>query len=123
MSVAGKTDQIEDPSGPLRFAIAVRYRTAIGEPMERTYELDLRYLLGLSQVGSPPLQKLARSIEEIQRDLGHLVSGFRRLQVIAYTKAEIEQENACLEAEFLERQRLQERPGTIEQADEADEAR
>lgn len=64
MSVVGKTDQIEDPSGPLQFTVVAKYRTALGESVGRSFELDLRYLLGLSQVGTPPLQKLARSLEK-----------------------------------------------------------
>lgn len=118
MSIVGKVDKIKDPSGPLRFTIVTRYRNVLGEPMERTFELDLQYLLGLRQAGTPPLEKLADSIENIQKDLAHLASGFRRLKVVTYTKNDIEEETARIEARMLEQKRVRQSPDAVEQADE-----
>ena len=121
MSVVGKVDKIEDPVGPLQFAVTARYRTAFNTAVERRFDLDLRFLLGLVQVGSPPLRKIARSLEEIQKEVKHLASGFHRLRVIAYSKADVEEENARLEAQFSEERKQRGVRGAVEQGDEADE--
>ena len=120
MSVAGKVDKIQDPVGPLQFAVTARYRTAINTAVERRFDLDLRFLLGLAQVGSPPLRKIARSLEELQKEVKHLASGFHRLHVIAYSKADAEEENARLEAHFREERKERGVGGAIEEKDEAD---
>lgn len=103
MSVAGKTSQIEDPKGPYRFTVTARYRTNRRGQVERRFELDLLHLLGLVQVGTSPLLTIARSIESMKRDLEHVVSGFKRLHAVTYTKEDVDREDAEAVALFRER--------------------
>lgn len=117
MSVAGKVDQIET-SNALQFAVTARYRTAFNATVERRFDLDLRFLLGLVEVGVPPLKKIAEAVEAIQKEVKHLSSGFHRLKVIAYTKADIDKENAEL-AEYAKRMQ-QKKASAVEPGDKTD---
>lgn len=107
-SVVGRVHEIEGPESPLHFAVTARYRTASNEAIERRFELDLRFLIGMVRVGSPPLQKIARSVEEMQKDVRHVATGFHRIRVAAFTKADLDDEEAELRAEFQRRQQQRE---------------
>jgi hypothetical protein len=48
---------------------------------EDVYLIDFSQLLGLHQLGEPPLYKIAKSIENIQKDIHNLSTEFcRRLE-------------------------------------------
>ncbi|MCW3136602.1 MAG: hypothetical protein N2V77_06680, partial [Canidatus Methanoxibalbensis ujae] len=51
------------------FEIKVTYRNAIGKIYEDTYLIDFSELIGLRQLGEPPLYKIAKSIEKIEREI------------------------------------------------------
>ena len=37
--------------------------------------IDFSQLIGLSQLGEPPLYKIAKNVEEIKKDIHHLSTG------------------------------------------------
>lgn len=78
------------------FEIKVTYQNSMGKKYEDVYVIDFSQLIGLSQLGEPPLYKIAKNIEKIQKDLHHLSTGFRRMKVIRYTKEDIEEEREQL---------------------------
>jgi len=80
------------------FNVGVYYQNSLGRKLEDHYTIDFSLLVGLAYVGEPPLQKIAKNVEEMQKDLGRVSSGFNRIKTIVYTKQDIdEEEKAILE--------------------------
>ena len=80
-------EKIEKP-----FEIKVTYKNATGKIYEDVYPIDFSQLIGLRQLGEPPLYKIAKNIESIRKDIRNFSIGFHRLKVIMYTKEDIEKE-------------------------------
>jgi hypothetical protein len=78
------------------FEIKIIYQNSIAKKYEDVYVIDFSHLIGLSQLGEPPLYKLAKNIEKIQKDIHHLSTGFHKMKVIRYTKEDIEEETKQL---------------------------
>lgn len=78
------------------FEIRVTYQNSVGKKYEDVYVIDFSQLIGLSQLGEPSLYKIAKNIEEIQKDIHHLSTGFHRMKVIRYTKEDVEEERKQL---------------------------
>jgi len=74
------------------FEIKVVYQNSAGKTYEDVYLIDFSQLIGLSQLGEPPLYKIAQNIESIQGDIHNLSTGFYRMKVIRYTKEDVEEE-------------------------------
>jgi len=88
------TSMIENFEEKIRkpFEIKVTYQNSIDKVYEDIYLIDFSQLIGLSQLGEPPLHKIAKNIEEIKKDISHLSTGFHQMKVIVYTKKDIEEE-------------------------------
>jgi len=74
------------------FEIRVTYQNSIGKTYKDVYMVDFSQLIGLSQLGEPPLYKIAKNVEEIKEDIHHLSTGFHKMKVIRYTKEDEEAE-------------------------------
>ena len=74
------------------FEIRVTYQNSIGKTYKDVYMIDFSQLIGLSQLGEPPLYKIAKNVEEIKKDIHHLSTGFHKIKVIRYTKEDVEEE-------------------------------
>ena len=81
ISMRGKGEKIEDPNGTYNFTIITSYKTAIGESVERRFDIDMRYLIGLVQLGPPPLLAIADRLKSIQEEIHDVTSGHKRFQV------------------------------------------
>ncbi len=68
--------------------IKVTYQNSLGRKYEGKYLIDFVQFVGLSQLGEPPLYKIGKKIEDIQRDLHHLSTGFSKIKVITSTEKE-----------------------------------
>jgi hypothetical protein len=86
------------------FEIKVTYESNIHEPYSNTYLIDFSQQNGLSQLGEPPIYTIAKNIEQIQKDINHISTGFTKLKIIRYTKEDIDEENN----QFLEQFKQQE---------------
>ena len=82
------------------FEVAMRYEGATGKRYEATTIIDMAEWKGAQQLGTSSLYKIANSIDKIQRDIGHLTSGFRRLEVDAYTQDDRDRENDKLRQRY-----------------------
>ena len=87
------------------FKIKVTYQNSLGKKYEDVYIIDFSQLIGLSQLGEPPLYKIAKNIDDIRKDIHNLSTGFNRLKVIRYTKEEVEKETK----QMLEQYKKQEK--------------
>ncbi|RLJ09256.1 MAG: hypothetical protein DRP13_00590 [Candidatus Aenigmatarchaeota archaeon] len=92
------TSMVEDFENKIKkpFTIKVIYKNKFGKKYSESFVIDFSELVGLGQLGEPPLHKIAKNIENIQRDIHHLSTGFHRLKTIIYTKKDIEEENKQL---------------------------
>jgi len=75
-----------------RFEIRVAYQNSLGKTYDDRYPIDFSQFVGLSQLGEPPLYKIAKNIEDMRKDIHHLSTGFHRMKVITYTKEDVEEE-------------------------------
>lgn len=75
------------------FTIEVTYKNKFGKKYSEKFVIDFSELVGLGQLGEPPLHKIAKNIEDIRKDIGHLSTGFHRIKAIVYTKKDIDNEN------------------------------
>ncbi|MFM1900429.1 MAG: hypothetical protein RLZZ216_1005 [Cyanobacteriota bacterium] len=87
------------------FEITMRYEGATGKRYEASTIIDMAEWKGAQQLGTPSLYKIANSIDKIQRDIGHLTTGFRRLKVATYTKDDRDLENDELRQRYNDERR------------------
>ena len=78
------------------FEIRVTYQNSIGKTYKDVYMIDFSQLIGLSQLGEPPLYKIAKNVEEIKENIHYFSTGFHKIKVIRYTKEDIEKETKQL---------------------------
>lgn len=92
------TSMVEDFDKKIKtpFDIEITYKNKFGKQYKNTFRIDFSELSGLNQLGEPPLYKISKNIENIQKDIHHLSTGFHKLKTIVYTKKDIEQENKRL---------------------------
>lgn len=83
--------------------VNLRYRNAVGREYEKICRLDFSEFEGTTNIGKPPLYSIARSIKNIERDIGHFTSGFRKLGVNLHTKQDREREKKERET-FVEKE-------------------
>lgn len=85
------TEEFED-----KVATQIRVRStckgATGAVYDRQHLLDLSELKGISRIGEPPLLKIAKSLEALQKDVQHLATGFNKPKVNVFTHEDRERE-------------------------------
>jgi hypothetical protein len=82
-----------------KIRVTVSYSTASGEHVVDPYVLDFAIFKGRHQLGEPDLYSIAKSLKALAKDVDHLASGFRKLQVITQDKADyVQDQEAMLEA-------------------------
>jgi hypothetical protein len=87
------------------FEVMMRYEGATGKRYEASTFIDMAEWKGAQKLGTPSLHKIANSIDKLQRDIGHLASGFRRLEVDAYTQDDRDRENDELRQRYEDERR------------------
>jgi hypothetical protein len=91
--IVGQLEEIQRPGGRFRFDVRAQYTSVLGDSYDNVYPIDFLHLLGMSTIGTPPLQKIARDLEKIRETLGHIESGFRRLKVDIFTASDRDRES------------------------------
>jgi hypothetical protein len=89
----------------LDFVVKARYKSALGRDYSDEFPIHFESFEGYGTIGTPPLISLARDLEKIQKDVGHVASGFNRLQVAVHTQRDVAREREELDA-WHEQQRL-----------------
>ncbi|MEY4980550.1 MAG: hypothetical protein RLZZ352_2820, partial [Pseudomonadota bacterium] len=85
-----------------RIQIECAYKSVTGTPYRVEHVLDLAELKGSSQIGEPPLLKIAKHLEKMQSDLHQLATGFRRLGVNTYDSEDRASERAEVQQRIRE---------------------
>jgi len=99
------TSMLQDYEKKIKTVIkaSVSYKTSSGERKEGSYIIDFSVFAGMRHIGAPSIHEIAQSMKAIEKNFDHLVSGFKRLEVVAYTKDENEAER---EAEREEQEKV-----------------
>ena len=87
-SLAENYDSKKEP-----IKIKVFYKDILGKIHKELFIMDFTELMGRTQLGEPPIYKIAKNIEHIQKDINHLSTGFHKLKTIIYTKKDIQEEH------------------------------
>ncbi|MEQ1779150.1 MAG: hypothetical protein ABL863_11465 [Nitrosomonas sp.] len=92
-----------------RLIIDVNYKSAAGKSYSHAIPVYFEEFEGYGMVGTPHLYAIVKAMEKIERNLDHLVTGFRRLRVDTFS-----QTDRAKEAEEREqhRQELSKRDGS-----------
>lgn len=74
----------------------IDYENALGKSQRGSYTLDFSRFSGLMLGGEPPLVKIEKHLEALQKDLHHLTTGFKKLNVLTQTRDEFRNEMDAL---------------------------
>jgi hypothetical protein len=83
-----------------RIHVICRYESVTGTKYEHDFILDLSELKGSSSIGEPPLLKIAKHLETIEKDLHSAITGFKRLGIDVYSQENRDAERVALEERF-----------------------
>ncbi len=84
-----------------RLLVTVEYNSALGRSYRDVLPIDFGEFKGYGHLGKPHLYAIAQSLEKIDRHVGWLVTGFKKLGVNVYSAKDREQERKEME-EFTE---------------------
>ncbi|MFC1503450.1 hypothetical protein ACFL53_03750 [Pseudomonadota bacterium] len=68
------------------------YESVTGKLYKEEILVDMSELKGMYQLGKPNLYAIAKSLENMQKDVHHLTTGFRKIKVDSYTAEDRERE-------------------------------
>jgi hypothetical protein len=80
----------------------IEYESATGKEYSDQITIDISELKGTNQLGKPNLYAIAQSIEEIQKEFSHVVSGFKKIHADVFTSEDRDREEAEQRA-YIER--------------------
>jgi hypothetical protein len=63
----------------------IEYESVAGKKYSDQITIDIAELKGMNQLGKPNLYAIAQSIEAIQKEFSHVVSGFKKIHANVYT--------------------------------------
>ena len=86
------------------FIYDIEYESVTGKKHSDQITIDVSELKGMNQLGKPNLYAIAQSIENIQKDFSHVVSGFKKIHADVYTSEDRDREEAE-EMAYIEKMR------------------
>ena len=75
--------------------VTAEYEDATGRKIEETFLVDFAAFENLSRVGEAPLHTIAKSIEKLQKSIGNLSSGTKKLSVLVYSQDDLDAESSA----------------------------
>ena len=84
VNVISKFDQLKQTP----FEITVKFQDTVDQLHERTFYLDFTENEGFAQIDRPPLYEIAKATKEIQKDLHHITTGFRKPIILTESLSE-----------------------------------
>ena len=70
----------------------MEYHGVTGSKYKEKTIIDMSEMKGSYQLGKPNLYAISLSLEKMQKDIGHIVSGFKRIKTDTYTHEDRERE-------------------------------
>ena len=86
--ISGYTNMIEDWEEKIKAVLCfdVQYESSTGKRYKDKFIVDMSEHKGARSIdGEPPVYKIAKSLEKIQKDIDHVVSGFKQINVNVYS--------------------------------------
>jgi hypothetical protein len=99
----GNYDKIIDKNIKIR----VSYKNANKENISEIINLNMSQFKGIQTLGEDPLNKIAKSIEAVGKDVHHIASGFKHLRVDTYDSEDRAKINEEYEKQRSEAAKLQ----------------
>jgi len=78
------------------------YESATGKNYSDEVIIDMSEIKGNYQLGKPSLYSISKSLEKMQKDVGHIVSGYKRVQTDVYSDEDRKNEEKEREKMFDE---------------------
>ena len=75
--------------------VTAEYEDATGRKIKETFLVDFAAFENLSRVGEAPLHTIAKSIEKLQKSIGNLSSGMKKLSVLVYSQDDLDAESSA----------------------------
>ena len=75
--------------------VTAEYEDATGRKIEGTFLVDFAAFENLGRVGEAPLHTIAKSIEKLQKSIGNLSSGTKKLSVLVYSQGDLDAESSA----------------------------
>jgi hypothetical protein len=72
----------------------IEYDSVTGKKYSDQTTIEVAELRGMNQLGKPSLYAIAQSVEAIQKELSHVVSGFKKIHADVYTAEDRNREEA-----------------------------
>jgi len=90
------------------------YRNAAKRSITEEFIIDFSELRGISSIGTPDMHKIAKALEQIQKDFGNITSGFKKLNVDVFTEADREENTRAIRERIDEQRRKRSGPGGMD---------
>lgn len=92
--LSGYTALTQNHEGKIASVIAfdVEYESTTGKKYKETILIDMSEHKGAYQLGKLHMYSIAQSLEKLQKDVGHIVSGFKRIRTDVFTAEDREVE-------------------------------
>ena len=97
-SLIGEGAEIEKPDGRFAVTINAKYQDAFGDEHNHSFPLDFLHIVGLTHIGTPAIRSIADDLTKLRENLGHFVTGFRRLHVETFDARDRREEASEREA-------------------------
>lgn len=98
--ILGQYKEVIDKS----LKIKAIYKNSERKEIFEVIEINMSQFKGRQQLGEDPINGIAKNIENIQKDIHNMTSGFHRLRIDAYTTKDREKEKIMREKERRELQ-------------------
>ena len=85
------TDDFEGKAASM-LSFKLRYKSATGQQYDEEIIIDMSEIKGTSQLGTPNLYSIAKSLEKMEGNIGHIVSGSKRVKADIYSSEDRERE-------------------------------
>lgn len=70
----------------IKFTVSACYKDLHGKTYKEDFKVSFAEFEGMTRPQEPPIYKISNSLEKIEKNIGHLTSGVKKLQVITQTK-------------------------------------
>lgn len=89
-------------------SFTLSFESATGKSYTDEIIVDMSEIKGRYQLGKPNLYSIAKSLEKLQQDFGHVVSGFKKINADVYSSKDRKQEREDRER-WYDEQRIKDR--------------